>query len=956
MVDSVIQTSFSAGEISPQLFARVDLAKYKVGAAFMRNFFVDYRGGASNRPGTLYVGQCKSNDPNFPPRLLPFQFSTLADQSYVLEFGDEYFRPILDGAYILEAQKNIVGITNASPGVIEVTAHGYSSGDWVWLIDAGGMTQVNQRAFVVTSPTTDTFQLALPNGSLVNTTAYGVYTSGGTVARFYTVSTPYAIEDLYQLKYAQSADVMTITHPDYAPMNVSRTGHTAWTIAATVFATQTTSPAAPTLEESLPSIASSSMVLAYQVCAVSPSGDESLPSPASAIESQDITVAPTASDPSGNIKITWPPLAGVDYYNVYKASPIRSPTADQVISVQVSSIFGYMTSTEGTVTTDSNISPDFSKTPPLKKDPFSPGQVTDVQPTAPGSGFTSAPTVTFSAPPAGGLMPRANAIINNGEVISYVIVDPGFGYLTAPTVTVSGGGGTGATATATIGPLTGTYPGTVSYFNQRRVFAGSDNSPQTFWMSQPGNFTNFNVSIPSRDDDSIEGTIVATQVNAIRHLVPMPGGLIVLTSYGAWLVSGSGQNTAITPLNANAQAQVYNGASDNVPLVINADILYIQAKGSIVRNLTGNIYANIYTGTDITVMSNHFFLGYTFPDWTFAEEPYKQIWMPRSDGILIGCTFLKEQEMVGWSRHDTRGLFKSSCAISEGNENATYFIVQRYINSALVYYTERMASRVFRGNIENGWFLDCAIGTTLEYPAATLTPASAGLGNISCAASASVFDAGDVGKVLRVGRGKGTIVSQTGTAAVVNFTSAVLDIFPDDDQFTPIPQMAGTWSIAPLVSTVGGLWHLNGQQVSVFADGSVRSQATVTNGTVTISGAPASMVLVGFNYVCQLQTLRLDLGDPTVQGKRKQVFATTTILNETWELRVGATFNNMQAWNTTVQNTVGSQAGGLISGEYRQLIVQGWNVEGQMCYEQRQPYPTSILGVVPEIGVGDNSR
>ena len=57
MVQSVIQHGFHAGEWAPALYARVDLAKYKAGAALLENFYVDYRGGASSRPGTRYVLQ-----------------------------------------------------------------------------------------------------------------------------------------------------------------------------------------------------------------------------------------------------------------------------------------------------------------------------------------------------------------------------------------------------------------------------------------------------------------------------------------------------------------------------------------------------------------------------------------------------------------------------------------------------------------------------------------------------------------------------------------------------------------------------------------------------------------------------------------------------------------------------------------------------------------------------------
>lgn len=70
-----IQPSFAAGELSPFLYGRVDLAKFKVGARTLRNFFVHAHGGASNRPGTRFVGEV--DDSAKRHRLIPFQFRTL---------------------------------------------------------------------------------------------------------------------------------------------------------------------------------------------------------------------------------------------------------------------------------------------------------------------------------------------------------------------------------------------------------------------------------------------------------------------------------------------------------------------------------------------------------------------------------------------------------------------------------------------------------------------------------------------------------------------------------------------------------------------------------------------------------------------------------------------------------------------------------------------------------------
>src|SRR5262245_30131207 len=153
MGQPVIQHGFHAGEWAPALTARTDLAKYRAAAALMRNFFVDYRGGASTRMGTRYVLQCYKSATAV--RIIPFAASFSVN--YVLEFGDFYIRFFFNGAPVLEASKAITGITQASPGVLTVTAHGYSTGDWVFITGIVGMTQLNGRYAQVVKVDADHF-------------------------------------------------------------------------------------------------------------------------------------------------------------------------------------------------------------------------------------------------------------------------------------------------------------------------------------------------------------------------------------------------------------------------------------------------------------------------------------------------------------------------------------------------------------------------------------------------------------------------------------------------------------------------------------------------------------------------------------------------------------------------------------------------------------------------------
>src|ERR1035437_781863 len=152
MSNNIIQPSMASGELSPALWGRTDLAKFHTGVARLRNFFVNYSGGASNRAGTQYVGRCLPGI----NRLISFTFSTV--QSYALLFSNTKMRVIANGGMVTETAEVITGITNANPGVVIFTGSAYSNGDWVYLSGIIGMTQLNGRVCIVAGYSANTFQ------------------------------------------------------------------------------------------------------------------------------------------------------------------------------------------------------------------------------------------------------------------------------------------------------------------------------------------------------------------------------------------------------------------------------------------------------------------------------------------------------------------------------------------------------------------------------------------------------------------------------------------------------------------------------------------------------------------------------------------------------------------------------------------------------------------------------
>jgi hypothetical protein len=943
MAQPVIQTSFNSGEWAPTLYSRVDLAKYHSAATLLRNFFVDYRGGATTRPGTRYVLKARNN----AVRLIPFTASFTV--TYMLEFGPGYIRFINNGSYILENPTTISGATKANPGVITDTAHGYSSGDWVFISGVGGMTQLNGNYYIIGATTANTYTLTDLFGNVVNTSTFGAYTSGGTAQRVYTIlNTPYLASDLQIIKFVQDVNFLFLTHPNYPPQVLTLNAATNWTLAPITF---TPTIGTPTISSITILGTAGSSTVSYVVTAVDINGQESSPSAPSQIG--------TVNGALTTQSITWGAVTNAVSYNVYKAIPSFSAVIPNGVP------YGYIGTATGVHFTDTGFAPDFSQNAPTPANPFSGASVNNVTTTAAGSAYGSSPTPVFAAAPPGGVTalgycymqvvssfvanpgqgftagnvyvavgypgvtmtvlsttgggffqvatytltiaqsftgPLPNSFLFNSIIatcqigvfwglLSVILTNPGAGYLVAPTITFTGGsGGTGAAAAATLGASSSGNPSVAALIQQRLFLGGPILSPGQFNLSQPGAPFNFNTIFPIAPDSAIQETLTSTTLHSIKSALPVSAGLVIFTDKAAWLVNGGTPGSPISATEISANPQGYSGAGDVPPIATPNDILYVQAKGSIVRDLQYNFYLNNYVGADVSILSSHLFYGYSILQWAFAEEPFKLVWALRNDGTLLSFTFNKEQELLAWTHNDTTGSYVSVATINEptpiGNVDAVYVAVMRTINGQPVTYIERMVELTYPNDYKSSWQVDAGIG-------------------------------------------------YNGAAA----------------------------------TTFSGAQHLAGANVTGVADGVVINfvmPATGTfvfgpGGTVGLTNiANASIVTVGLAFTPQIKTLPLDLGEPTVQGKRKKITAVTLKVVNTLGLWMGRSFSSALALQDLIIGNVGSmtntQVTGLVSGDVRGFNDPLWDVPGQYCITQPNPYPATVLGVVPEIEMGDTPK
>lgn len=520
----------------------------------------------------------------------------------------------------------------------------------------------------------------------------------------YQISSPYQGAHLFDLHYTQSADVITITHPSYPTNELKRLGATNWVLTPVSFAPPTN---APTNVNAIATVAENrnKTTQKYVVTTVADDGvTESLPSAPVAV-SNNLTLA-------GNYNtITWSSVGGNTRYNVYK---LRG------------GIYGYIGQARPT-----------------------PGSVTRTIASASRSGLSGSKTVTVTTTTPHGFTSEDLVLIENtayptldGAWVITVTDTTTFTYESTSEEPASANTGTASIPEFSIiddnvvpdttqsppediialNSAAGGYPATTTYHEQRRWFAGTDDKPQVLWATRTGTESNLTSSIPSRDDDGMELRIASGQYNRIRHLVAL-SDLIAFTAGGEFRIYSDGA-PAITPTSVTIKPQGYAGASNVQPVVTTGSILYVQAQGSRVRELSYNWEANAYRSVDASIMAPHRFNGFTITDLAYSRAPDSICWAVRNDGVLLGMTYVPDQQVYGWHAHDTDGAFESVCAVPENNEDVLYVVVRRTIGASQLRYIERLRTRIFTDPTD-AFYVDS--GLTYDGPPVTTL---SGLGHL----------------------------------------------------------------------------------------------------------------------------------------------------------------------------------------------------------------------------------
>lgn len=470
------------------------------------------------------------------------------------------------------------------------------------------------------------------------------HADGGTILNLgvpYEIVSPYAHTDLAGINFAQSADVVYITHPNFPVYKLARLGATNWTITAVTFKW----PALLTENTTTTTIAASATTGAITLTASA--------------------ALFNASHVGAHFAVSITPAAD---YNQWTAGVVHGAAARVQYQGRV-----YETAAGGTAG---------SRAPLHEEGTVSDGTVlwTYLHGStgfALVTGFTSTTLV-------------------NATVVSRL-----------PTTSATKRWSEGAWS-----PLRG-YPRTVTFYDDRLWFAGTTYRPQTLWASVVGDYENFEYG--TIDDDALSYTINTQDLNTITWM--SPGKVLALgTSKGEFTVGGNQLNDPVTPTSVRILPQTPYGCAGNVrPLRVASSTLFVQREGRTLREYTYNFDTDSYVAPNLNRLADHI-TSAGLVDMTYQQSPDQIVWTPDANGRLLGFTYERTEDVVGWHRHDIGGAVESVVALPhwDGDQDVLWMIVNRTINGATVRYIEHM-EKYYTDN--NAFFVDC--GATYSGAAAT---------------------------------------------------------------------------------------------------------------------------------------------------------------------------------------------------------------------------------------------
>jgi hypothetical protein len=855
--------NFTAGELSPRLDGRTDISKYFNGSKTMQNFTVHPHGGASRRPGTLYVNTVK-NSAN-ATRLIPFEFNV--EQAYILEFGNLYFRIHKDGGTVVDGSQNPIEVTT-------------------------------------------------------------VYTSA----------------QLSQIKFTQSADVMYLVHPSHPVQKITRTSHTAWTINAVDFrrgpmqdpnTTDTTLTAngrtgSVTITASADTFASTDVGRLVKL-------HDGFAKITAFTDAQNVT-ASVQENTSGRTELMPSMTATTLSFAEGDPSATGLEHNDRIVDSDANFIKeGFKVGQKVVITGATNS--DNNKTAALLV------QVTD-------------DTMLF-APSVDVVDEAASASITVAGVLE---ADSSFSL--------------GAFSTTT------GHPAAVSFYEERLVFAATTNQPQTVFFSVAGDFEDF--ADGTNASAALSYTIGSSQVNVIRYLASSRV-LIVGTSGGEFAVSASGSAEPLSPTNAQIKRQASYGTADIQPINVGPVTLFVQRALRKLRELVFDFDTDSYNAPDLTILAEHI-TETGIVEMAWQQEPDNVIWCTLTNGLLVGMTYRREEQVVAWHEHVLGGRFgDATIAVTDYANIAvgTTIKLTKSDGETITFISEEAGASDpsdttfgFRPNTDNNTTADNIYTRINAHPDFTVANPAANVITIT------ETDPQNTGYLTIKTSDETRLATTDQGNAVVESIATIPGTADEDDLYMIVKRTINGSTVRYIeylsnyefgtnidnayfvdcgltydgtaATSISGLDHLEGEKVVILGDGATHPDRTVSSGSISLARS-VEKAHIGFNYNSTLQTMRIDAGgtEGTSQGKTKRINNITLRLYRSVGVKVGSSEAELDLIPFRSSADEMDEALNMFTGDKEVEFRGGYDNDGFVFVRQDQPLPLTVLAIFPRLQTFD---
>lgn len=259
------------------------------------------------------------------------------------------------------------------------------------------------------------------------------------------------------------------------------------------------------------------------------------------------------------------------------------------------------------------------------------------------------------------------------------------------------------------------YPRTIDFYEDRLVFGGNPGAPDSIYTSDSGDYVVFSEDDAS-EEESVQVTLGARRINDIVWMVGSRR-LLIGTRGEEWWVSGPSDTEPLTPKDHVGKTDSAWGSERVRPENIGDAVFYVQRNGRILREMRYDYASDRYISSDVSILAEHLTKDYKIKQIAYQQHPHQVMWCLREDGVLLALSYMKEHEVLGWSKHTTNGTFESIAVIPGDSEDELWVVVKRSIDGSYVKYVERMKKFNWGTSLSDCFFVDS--GLTYSGPAAT---------------------------------------------------------------------------------------------------------------------------------------------------------------------------------------------------------------------------------------------